>query len=132
MLDDGLFDHLDRYRGLVDPKHASSFAGGGTNAAGELRKVIGRVQDADRRTPAIAINEIVPIGNDVVQRAAGVAERHPAIHAASTLGADLVFAEVLIDLEPIVDPFGYRTALRRFPRVLDKAGHFTHGRPRDA
>ena len=34
-----------------------------------------------------AIDEIVPVRNDVVHRAAGVAERHAAIHAARALRA---------------------------------------------
>ena len=44
--------------------------------------------------PAVAIDQIVPVGNDVVHRAAGVAERHAAIHAARALRADLLLGEV--------------------------------------
>ena len=38
--------------------------------------------------PAAAVHQIVPVGNEVVQRAAGVAEGHAAIHAARALRAD--------------------------------------------
>ena len=80
---------LDRYRRLIDPQHARCLARSGTDAAGELRKIIGGVQDADGLVPAAAKDQIVPIRNHVVERAAGVAERHAAIHAARALGLDL-------------------------------------------
>ena len=132
VLDDGLFDHLDGDRRFIDAQHASRFAGRGTDAPGEFRKIVGGVQHADGLAPAIAIDQIVPIGNDVVQRAAGMAKRHAAIHAARALGANFVLGKILIDFEPVVDALDYRPALGRFPAVFDKAGDFTHARPRAA
>ena len=52
------------------------------------------------------INQVVPVGNDVVDRAAGVAERNAAIHAARGLRAHFFFRERLIDLEVVVDALG--------------------------
>src|SRR4029079_651541 len=57
----------------------------GADAAGELGKVVGRMQNVERGPPLLAIDEIVPVRNDVVDRAARLAERDAAIHAARAL-----------------------------------------------
>ena len=101
-LDDVLFDLLDRDRRLVDAEHARGFAGRGTDAAGELGEIVGGVQLADGFFPAAAIDQIVPVGNEIVDGTAGVAERNAAIHAARALLAQLFFREILIDFEPVV------------------------------
>ena len=59
------------------------------DAAGELREVVGGVQLAHGFLPAAAIDQVIPVGNDVGQRAAGMAEGHAAIHAARALRAQL-------------------------------------------
>ncbi len=109
-VDDVLFDLLDGHRRLVDPQHASGFARRGADAAGEFGKIIGGVQQPDGFAPAAAIDQIVPVGNDVVDRAARVAERHAAIHAARALRADLLLGKIEVDLKPVVDALGDRTA----------------------
>src|SRR5579864_9771235 len=80
-VDDALLNMLDGYRGLINAEYAGGLARGGAYAAGEFRKIVGRVQNADGFTPAPAIYQVVPVGNNIVQRTAGVAERHAAIHA---------------------------------------------------
>ena len=92
--------------GSIDAQHAGGFARRGANASGEFREIIGGVQLADRFFPAAAIDQIVPVGNDVVDRTSGVTERNTAIHAARALLAELFFGEILIDLEPVVDALG--------------------------
>ena len=77
--------------GSIDAEHARRFAGRRTDAAGELREIVGGVELPDRFLPPTAVDEIVPVGNDVVDRASGVAERHAAIHAARPLLARLLF-----------------------------------------
>ena len=59
-------------------------------AAGELGEVVRRVQLADRVLPAVAVDEVVPVGDQVAQRAAVVAERHAALHAARALRGQLL------------------------------------------
>ena len=88
--------------GCIDAEHARSFAGSGADASRELGEIVGRVQLADGVFPASAIDEIVPVGNEVVDRASGLAERNAAIHAAGALLAKLFFGKILIDLEPVV------------------------------
>ena len=102
-LDNVFFDLLDRDRRLIDAEHACRFAGCGADAAGELGEIIGRVQLPNRFFPASAIDQIVPVGNEIIDRAAGVAERYAAIHAACALACKLFFGEIQINLEPVVD-----------------------------
>src|SRR5580693_1458097 len=129
MLDDGFLDHLDGDRRFVDSQDAGGFARRGTNTAGEFRKIVGGMQHTDSFAPAVAVDQIVPIRNDVVQWAAGVAERHAAIHAARALRANLFFGEIEVDLGPIVEAFGNRPARGRFARVLEEARSLTHAPP---
>src|SRR5437660_299503 len=124
--DDCFFNLLDRHGRLVDAQYAGSFARGGADAPGKFGKVVGRVQHADGFAPAIAVDQVVPVWDDIADWTAGVAERYTAIHAARTLGADLVLGEIKIDLEPVVDPLGDGTPLRHFPRVFHETGVFTH------
>ena len=84
-LDDRRFGRLDRDRRVVDPEHARRLARRRTQASGELGEVVRRVQPVDRRAPAIAVDEIVPVGNQVAERAALMAERNAAVHAARRL-----------------------------------------------
>ena len=103
-LDDAALDDLDGDGRLVDAQHAGGLAGSGTDAAGELGKVVGGVQAADGCLPAAVVGQVVPVGNEVVDRAAGVAEGHAAIHAASALLALLFLRKWLVDFEPVLEP----------------------------
>ena len=128
-VDDGFFDQFDRDGRFVDPQDARRFAWRGANAPGKLRKIISGMEDADRILPAVAIDEIVPVRNDVVDRAARVAERNAAIHAARALHAHFFFRERLVDLEIIVNALRDRTPRRHFTRVFLEAGDLTHESP---
>src|SRR5262249_51405335 len=85
VIDDVLLDVLDRDGIVVDVEDARLLARRGTDAPGELREVVGRVQALDRVTPAAAIDEIVPVRDDVPERATLVAEGDAAVHAARPL-----------------------------------------------
>ena len=113
-LHDIFFNLLDGDRGLVDAENARGLAGRGTNAPGKFREIVGGMQLADSFLPAPAINEIIPVRNEIVHRAAGVAERHTAIHAAGSLVAKSLLGEILIDLEPVVHPLRDRRAAAPF------------------
>ena len=86
LVDDRVLDLLDRDGvALADLEHTRRFARRRAEAPGELGEVVRGVQLRDRLAPAIAIHEIVPVGYQVAQRAAVVAEGDPAVHAASAL-----------------------------------------------
>ncbi len=87
------------------------------------------MQLADGIFPASAINEIVPVRDEIADGTARLAERNSAVHAASTLLAKLVFRKILVDFEPVVHALEHRTSRRQFPRVIHEAGGLTHVAP---
>ena len=128
MIDDGALDHFNRDRRLIDAEHACRLARGRADAAGELGEVVGGMQHAYRGPPPVAIDQIIPVRNDVVQRAAGVAEGHAAIHAARTLCAHFFQGKILIDLQPVVNAFFDGSARGELAGVFQKTSCFTHDR----
>ena len=98
-LGDRELDLLDRHRVGVDRQHAGRLARRRADRAGELGEVVRQVQLVDRLAPAAAVDEVVPVGDQVAERAALVAERHAAVHAARALLAqDLVGLQVEVAL----------------------------------
>ena len=128
-LHDGTLDELDGNRRLVDAEHARGFARCGADAAGELGKIVRRMEAANGGLPAVAVDEIVPVGNEVVDRAAGVAKRHTAIHAASALLALFLLGERLVDFEPILDALVGLAPRGLCPFDFQKASDLTHVAP---
>jgi hypothetical protein len=84
-LGDAQLDLLDRHGVVVDVEHARRLARRGADEAGELGEVVGRVQLLDGALPVAAVDEVVPVGDQVPQRAALVAEGDAAVHAAPAL-----------------------------------------------
>jgi len=60
-LDNRLLNQLDRNRRLVDAEDAGCLARSRADAAGELRKVVGRVQTANGIAPTVVVDQIVPV-----------------------------------------------------------------------
>ena len=129
VLDDGLFDGLDGDGRFIDAQHARGLAGGGANAAREFRKVVGGVQRADGFFPSVAVNQVVPIGDDVVQGTARVAKGNAAIHAARRLRAQLLLGEVLINFLVIIHALFHGPARGRFASGFHESGSFTQATP---
>ena len=88
-VDDLDLDLLDRDRVGVDAEHARRLARRRAQPAGELGEVVGGVQPVDGVAPVVAVDEVVPVGDQVAERAAVVAERDAAVHAAPGLGLDV-------------------------------------------
>src|SRR6266478_2869770 len=93
LVDDEMLDRLDADRIVVDVERARFLARGGAHSAGELGEVVGRVQYVERLAPLMPIDEIVPVRDDVVDRAAGLTERDATIHAPRALLRRLVILE---------------------------------------
>ncbi len=103
-VDDRDLDVLDRHRRLVDAQHAAGLAGGGAGAAGELGEVVGRVEALGGLLPVVAVDQVVPLRDQVAQRAALVAEGDAAVHAAPGLAGDHregALLAGLVDLAPV-------------------------------
>jgi hypothetical protein len=91
VVDDRVLDLLDRDRvALADLEHAGGLAGRRAQPPGELGEVVRRVQLADRVLPAAVVDEVVPVRDQVAQRAAVVAEGDAALHAARALRRQLL------------------------------------------
>jgi hypothetical protein len=84
-VDDLVLDRLDADRIVVDAQRAGGLARRRADAAGEFREVVGRMQVLERLAVVAVIDQVVPVRDDVVDRAAVVAERDAAIHAARAL-----------------------------------------------
>src|SRR5690606_25711730 len=84
---DGAFDRLDGYGRVGEVERAGGLAGRRADAAGDLREVVGGMQVRQRPLPVAMIDEVVPVGDLVVHRAAGVTIGNAAIHAARGLVA---------------------------------------------
>ena len=70
---------------LLDLQHARRLARRGAEPPRELGEVVRPVQLVDRFPPPVAVDEVVPVGDQVAERAAVVAERDAALHAARRL-----------------------------------------------
>src|SRR5256886_6397301 len=97
---------------FADAEHARSLARRRANAAGPLGEVVGLVQPRQRLAPLPAVDQIVPLGDEVVDRTAGraafeqlagVAERNAAIHATRALLAQRLLGQVVVKLPPVAD-----------------------------
>ena len=110
-VDDLDLDLLDRDRVGVDAEHARRLARRRAQPAGELGEVVRGVQPVDRVAPVVAVDEVVPVGDQVAERAAVVAERDAAVHAPPGLGLQRARrGNVLVDLLPVAQPHRHRPA----------------------
>src|SRR5215468_9992971 len=126
LVDDRVLDRLDADRVLVDAQRAGFLARRRADAPGELGEVVRRVQRLDRVLPVLPVDEVVEVRNDVVDRAAGHAERHAAVHAARALDLGLLVAEVRDELAVVLRPRAGRLRGLLQARVLEKAGQLAH------
>jgi hypothetical protein len=122
--------------GGVDAEHAGTLARRRTHAAGELREVVRLVQAVERLAPLAAVDEVIPLRDQVVDRAAGghaadqfpgVAERDAAVHAARALLAEFLLLHVGMKLVPVADALGGRAVDGKFAQVFDETSWLAHG-----
>ncbi len=124
--DDCMFNRLDRHGAFDEVQRAGGLARGGADAAGELREVVGRMQVAAGFSPVVVINEIVPVGDLVVDGAAVVAIRNAAIHAAGRLIAQGFFPERYDEFLVVADTVGRRQVLAILTVDFQEAGCLSH------
>jgi hypothetical protein len=80
--------------------------------------------------PLVAPGEVVPLRDEVAERAAVVAERDAAVHAASGLAVQLVGVLRLVDLVPVHDAYVDGTSRGEFtPGRREEAFRVSHARP---
>ena len=125
-VDDLAFDRLDRHRIVLDVQSTRRLAGGGADAAGEFREIVGGLQVIQRLAPLVAINQGVEIRDLVVHRAALVTERNPAIHAARGLLLQLGLRQRLDEFFPGLQAFGHGVVPAVMALDLQEAGGLAH------
>ena len=125
-LDDRPLDRLDRHRVGVDAEDARALARRRAQPSGELREVVGRQQPRDRRLPAIPVDEVVPVRDQVAERAALMAERDAAVHAARALIGEHLRRVELVDLAPVLQALGDRAGRLLAALELDETCRLPH------
>jgi len=96
------------------------------DAAGHLGEIVGGVKVARRLLPVGVIDEVVPVGDLVVDRAALVAIGDAAIHAAGGLLGHLRIAERHEELAVMADAIGRRLVAPVLPLDLEKSRDLSH------
>src|SRR5204863_3000765 len=104
-VDDGELDGLDGDGVVVDPENAGPLAGRGTEGPRELREVVGRVEAVDRLPEVVVVDEVVPVGDQVAERAPLVAKGNAAVHAARSLAPERVSGPREHHLPPVAESF---------------------------
>ena len=84
------------------------------------------MQLVDRVAPLVAVDEVVPIRDQVVDGAAVVAERDAALHAARALLRELAFGQRLHELAVVVHALGRRALGRVDPLDLEEPPELAH------
>src|SRR6185369_11863795 len=80
----------------------------------------------ERRTPLVAVNEVVPVGDDVVDRTAALAERDAAVHAACALRRCFFAGQRRDELAGVAHALGDRQRRLGDALALHEAGHLAH------
>ena len=128
LVGDRLLDGLDGDRDVLEVQRAGLFAGRRADAAGELGEVVGRMQVARGLLPVAGIDEVVPVRNLVMHRAAGraMAIGYAAVHAARGLACHLLLGQGQGEFPEVPDTVGRRLVLLVLPVDLEKACDLTH------
>ncbi len=123
---DGALDAFDRDRHILDVQRAGRLARSGANPARHFREVICGMQIARRRVPLPVIDEVVPIGDLVVNRTAAMAIGYAAIHAARRLPAHIVFRRRQHELTEMPCALADRRVVAILAFDLKKTGNLPH------
>src|SRR5690606_29387426 len=70
LVDYGALDVLDRHRRFIDAENTRSFAWRRADSSGKFREIIRLEQSFQRIVPQTAVNEVIPLRNEIVNRAA--------------------------------------------------------------
>jgi hypothetical protein len=125
-VDDGVLNGFDANGFAVEVQRTSSLTGGWANTAGELWKIVGRMQRIQGLSPLVSVDQVVEVRNDVVDWAAVVTKRNATVHASSRLLMGLLRAESNDKLFVVLEPLaGILIALFQ-PLEFHKSSDFSH------
>src|SRR5919112_2466240 len=115
LVDDGELYLLYSHGFVVDGEDAGGLARSRAEHPRELGEVVGLVQAVYGLLPVLAVDEVVPVGDQISQGTAGVAEGHAAVHTARGLPPELLVGHRPVDVAGVLDalldgPLGGRFA----------------------
>src|SRR4029450_12615719 len=125
-LDNRHLYRLDGHRVVVDAEHARAFTRRRAQTSRELREVVRGMQAVDCRPPSIAIDEVVPVRDEITERTTLVAERNAAVHATGGLAGQDRLRVRKVDLVPIVHSLRHRTSGMFLALNFDETSDFPH------
>jgi len=135
LFSDGIFDVFDGDRRLDDAQHASAFAGRRADPAREFGEIVGFVEAIEGILPAAPVDQVVPLGDQVVDGATAggavdfhtrVAEGGAAVHAARALGLQIFLGHVQVKFIPVADAIARGNFGRHLAQKFHKASWFSH------
>ena len=103
VIDDRHLNLFDGHSGLVNAEHARGLTRCRANSTGELGKVVWGVETLDGALKIVSPDKDVPLGNEVSQRTALMAEGHATIHAPARLTSKGGRIPGFVDLFPVLD-----------------------------
>ena len=87
------------------------------------------MQTFNRIFPVIAIDEIVPVGNQVAKWATVIAERNTTVHATTRLTIEFVSIEWFVDLFPVAQAHRHGPMARALAFPFQESSCLTHEPP---
>ena len=111
-----------------DAEHAGAFARRRAKAACELREVVRGVEAVARLREAAPLHQVVPLRDEVSERASLVTERDTAAHATRGLLGELLAAEGEVDLPPVPHADFDGPPPRAAALVAEETARVSHGR----
>ena len=123
------FDLLNGHWVGANAHNTGRFARSRAQPTSEFREVVRGVQTLDRIFPVVAINEIVPVGNQVAKWATVVTERNTAVHAATSLAIEFVSIEWFVNLFPVAQAHRHRPMARALAFPFQESSCLTHEPP---
>ena len=126
LVDDRAFDRLDRHRIVFEIERAGRLAWRRTYAAGDLGKIVGRMEIARSLFPIAQIDEVVPVGDLVIHWTSRVTVRDAAIHAARRLLAQFRLRQRDDKFMIVPDALLYRRVMAVRALELEKTGDLAH------
>src|SRR4029453_16256663 len=98
-------------------------------ASRELGEIVGGVKPIDRLAPLVAVDQIVPVRNDIAKRTAVMAKRDAAVHAARGLVGERGLRIRRVDFAPVAKALDERRRRMLWARDFDKTGGLPHWPP---
>jgi hypothetical protein len=104
-INDGALNRLNTNRVLVNTQDTSTLTRSGTNAASELREVVGHQETVESILPLVLEHQFIPFRDNVGDRAAslGLTERYTTVHTTSGLVFELVLVQARAQLSPVLE-----------------------------